>query len=337
MERHQRIKLSVIGAGRIGEVHAKNIANNPLATVSSVFDVDRARANALAEQVGSNIAESLEDALSNSNCDGVVICSATNTHADLIERAANEGVAIFCEKPIDLDIERVEVCAENVKNSESFIQLGFNRRFDPSHAGLRNAIEEKEVGQIQHILITSRDPYPPHAEYIPVSGGIFRDMAIHDFDMACFLCGERPTSLFATGACLVSKEVEAAGDFDTATITMNMPSGAMITIQNSRNCAYGYDQRIEVFGAGGMIQSANQRATSVVRHTGSATQVQPTYHGFFQDRYHDSYRVELDEFIECVIKNKKPSCDFEDGRAALIIANAAERSARSNLPVEISY
>ena len=332
-----RVNLSIIGAGRIGEVHALNIAQNPLANVSHVFDVDHARAQALATKVGAQGAETLESALSKSTCDGVVICSATNTHADLIERASTEGIAIFCEKPIDLDIERVEACAENVKNSDSIIQLGFNRRFDPSHAGLRNAIAENEVGPLQHLLITSRDPHPPHTEYIPVSGGIFRDMAIHDFDMACFLCAERPVSLVASAACLNSKEIEAAGDFDTATITMKMPSGTIVTIQNSRNCAYGYDQRIEAFGPGGMVQSANQRATSIVRHTAGTTQAQQTYHGFFQDRYNDSYRIELDEFIQCVVDNKKPSCDFEDGRAALIIANAAERSARSNLPVDIQY
>ncbi len=337
LAQNQRLKFSVVGAGRIGEVHAKNIARNPYARVSSVFDVNRTRANDLADQVDANVAETIEDALSKSNCDGVIICSATNTHADLIERAAREGVAIFCEKPIDLDIERVEACADNVKNSDSIIQLGFNRRFDPSHANVRNAVENNELGRLQHVLITSRDPHPPHAEYIPVSGGIFRDMAIHDFDMACFLCAERPVSLYASGASLVSKEIQAAGDFDTATISLKMPSGVIVTIQNSRNCAYGYDQRLEVFGTEGMIQSANQRATSVVRHTGAATQVQSPYQDFFQDRYRDSYRVELDDFIDCVIGNKKPSCNFDDGRTALIIANAAEQSARSSMPVEVKY
>ncbi len=337
MEERKNLRLSVIGAGRIGEVHAKNISQNPLATVASIFDVDKPRAAMLATQVGAKIADTLDEALSNKNCDGVVICSATNTHADLIEQAAKQDIAIFCEKPIDLAIERVDACAKNIQNSKSPIQLGFNRRFDPSHASLREAIRQNEIGCIQHIVITSRDPYPPPTEYIYVSGGIFRDMSIHDFDMACFLSGERPISVFASGECRISKNIAAAGDYDTVTITMRMRSGILVTIHNSRNCAYGYDQRIEVFGSEGMIQSANQQGTSTVRYTDKATQIQPVYHGFFQDRYHDSYRIELEHFINCLAKNEKPSVNFDDGRAALIIANAAERSARSNMPEEIEY
>ena len=337
MEKETKLRLAIFGAGRIGEVHAKNIHANPLASVECVYDVDAERADNLARKVDARVAESVEDAVSGNECDGVVICSATNTHADLIEIAALKELAIFCEKPIDLDIERVERCAAKIHGRNAPIQLGFNRRFDPSHAAVRRAIEHGDLGCIQHIIITSRDPHPPHADYIPVSGGIFRDMAIHDFDMACFLSGELPVSVFASGECLVCDGISNAGDFDTATTTLRMASGALATIHNSRNCAYGYDQRIEVFGSEGMIQSGNQSALGTIRYTQSQTQATTPYHSFFQDRYDESYKLELDDFISRVANAASPSVGFTEGRAALIIANAAEQSARAGALININY
>ncbi|MEY4679743.1 MAG: hypothetical protein RLZZ276_1392, partial [Pseudomonadota bacterium] len=246
-------RLCQFGAGRIGQIHAANVAGAG-ASLAYVVDVNVDAASALAARHGARVADA-ETALSDPSVDAVIIASSTDTHADLIERAARVGKPIFCEKPVDLSMERVERCVAAVRAAGVPVLMGFNRRFDPSFAQLRRGIEAGTVGKVELVQITSRDPSPPPPEYVRVSGGLFRDMMIHDLDMARFLLGEEPEQVFATASCLVDPRIAAAGDVDTALVTLRTASGRLCQISNSRRASYGYDQRIEVHGELGMLQA----------------------------------------------------------------------------------
>jgi myo-inositol 2-dehydrogenase/D-chiro-inositol 1-dehydrogenase len=269
--------------------------------------------------------------------DAVLIASPTPTHVDLLTRAARAGKAVLCEKPIDLDIARVERCREEIAGHRVPVQIGFNRRWDPSHRSLAQAVRAGEIGSIEQVVITSRDPAPPPLAYLASSGGLFRDMMIHDFDLARFVLGEDPVEVSATGSALVDPAVASVNDVDSAMVWMKTASGKLCHINNSRRASYGYDQRVEAFGSAGMLISNNRTATTVERYTATATAVRDPLLNFFIDRYGDAYRNQVDAFIDAVAGGREPSPGFEDGRRALILADAALESLATGKVVKVRY
>jgi myo-inositol 2-dehydrogenase / D-chiro-inositol 1-dehydrogenase len=325
-------KLLLLGAGRIGQVHAKNVQHHPSATLVAVVDVNRAAADALATRTGAKVYATADEALEKEQLDGVLICTSTDTHVDMILKAASRKKPIFCEKPVDLDMTKVNRCLTEVKQAGVPLLMGFNRRFDPSFKALRDRLSE--IGALESVKITSRDPSPPPPAYVKVSGGLFRDMMIHDLDMARYLLGEEPTSVFATGSVLVDKEIGAAGDVDTAMVILKTASGKLCHIDNSRRANYGYDQRIEAFGSKGMLQAGNPTPTAVVKTGETGPTADKPFH-FFLERYEAAYRAELDHFLDVIDGKAKPMVDGEDGRKALALADAANESLKSGRAVEV--
>jgi myo-inositol 2-dehydrogenase/D-chiro-inositol 1-dehydrogenase len=331
------LRFALFGAGRIGAMHAANIAANTRAALHCVYDVNEVAATKVASAHGAKVAPSVEAALADPAVGAVLIASSTDTHVDLITAAAKAGKAILCEKPIDLDIKRVEQCRRDIADARVAVQLGFNRRYDASHRAVRDAVARGDIGQLQLLVITSRDPGIAPMEYMKVSGGIFRDMTIHDFDLARFVLGEDPVEVFATGSVMIEPALATIGDVDTAMVVMKAPSGALVHINNSRVAVYGYDQRVEAFGSKGMVQSENWRATSLRRWTATATAAQDPLLHFFIQRYAQAYLDELNEFIDVVLNRTQPTVGFEDGRKALILADAAWESLRSGRAVAVRY
>ena len=312
--------IALFGAGRIGQVHAVNIANHPETKLYSVIDPYLEGAQKLASQYGAVI-QDIEQAMADPKVDAVCICSATHTHADLIELAAQNGKIIFCEKPIDLAISRVRDCLATVKKYQVPMLLGFNRRYDPQFRTIKEQLAAGVVGQPESLVITSRDPSPPPAEYSKSSGGMFRDMSIHDLDMARFIIGEDPISITAHGSCMVDQAIGEAGDIDTGVIVMAFPSGAIATIHNSRRSGYGYDQRIELHGSKGVLTAGNMRE-NLVQHWGEQGCVAAKPHHFFLERYQAAYVVEWQSFVD-VLNGGTPDCTGADGEFALELADAA--------------
>jgi len=327
------MKFGVIGAGRIGKIHGGNIAARGDTRVAYVADADVAAAKALADSTGAQAA-SVEEIIDSHAVDAVAICSPTDTHADLIERAARAGKAIFCEKPIDLDANRIRKCLEVVRSAGATLMIGFNRRFDPNFATLRKRVAEGAIGKLEIVSITSRDPGPPPPSYIARSGGLFRDMMIHDFDMARFLLGEEPVAVSAMGSALVDKSIGEAGDIDTAIVIMETKSGKVAQISNSRRASYGYDQRVEAHGEKGMIHAGNVRETTL-EMAGAEGFRRDKILNFFLDRYDAAYKIELDAFISAVKSGGKPRPDGEDGLKANILADAAYQSWKAKQRVAI--
>jgi myo-inositol 2-dehydrogenase/D-chiro-inositol 1-dehydrogenase len=333
------VRFALFGAGRIGALHAANIAaSQPRATLAYVYDTNHEAAASTAAKYHAKVAASVESALGERGVDAVLIASSTNTHVDLITAAARAGKAILCEKPIDLDIERVERCKRSIAGTGVALQLGFNRRYDRSHRAVREAVRAGEIGALELLVITSRDPGLPPVPYLKVSGGIFRDMTIHDFDLARFILGEDPVEeVYATGSIMVESQLQELGDVDTAMVVMKAASGALVHINNSRRAVYGYDQRVEAFGAKGMVQSGNLRASTLMRSGASATDAREPLLSFFIERYQQAYLDELSDFIDVVAAGRQPAVGFEDGRCALILANAAWEALRSGRSVRIRY
>ncbi len=325
--------LVVFGAGRIGRIHARNLCSHPDAVVRHIVDVDENAANELASACDAQ-ASSAAAALSDPDVAAVVIASSTDTHAELIKLAAAAGKAIFCEKPIDLDSDTARESIAAVEQHGVHMSIGFNRRHDPSFNKLKVEIDSGTVGSVEHVAITSRDPSPPPADYVARSGGIFRDMMIHDFDMARWLLGEEPIEVYANGSVLVDKSIGRAGDVDTAVAILKTANGKLCSINNSRRCNYGYDQRIEVFGSAGMVNAGNKTATEV------ATADSAGYHRevalpFFLERYADAYRIQLDKFLRAVIGEPVELPGGLDGLRALILADCAQQSLESGTPIAV--
>jgi myo-inositol 2-dehydrogenase/D-chiro-inositol 1-dehydrogenase len=325
--------IAVIGAGRIGQIHAWNLCQHPGASLRGIVDVSDAAAAALAKRCATETA-SLESVLADDSIQAIVIATSTDTHAELVVAAAKAGKAIFCEKPLDLDVATAMnslrvVAAENV-----LLCVGFNRRHDPSFNRLKNEVLAGSVGDVEVVSITSRDPAPPPGEYIARSGGLFRDMMIHDFDMGRWLLGEEPVEVFAAGSNLVDPAIGAAGDVDTAIAVLRTASGRLCQITNSRRCTYGYDQRIEVFGSGGMVRASNQRETVVESANQDGFARDPAL-PFFLERYAEAYRIQLDRFLSAVNGEQVELPDGNDGLRALQIADAAQRSSDSGAPVAV--
>lgn len=329
----REIGLCLIGAGRIGRIHAATLAAHPGAELCYVVDVDTAAAEALSARHGADTATA-EAALADPAVDAVVIASSSDSHAPLIEAAARAGKAVFTEKPIDLSLARVERCLEVVAEAGIPLQVGFNRRFDPSFAALHRELSAGRIGKLETVIVTSRDPAPPPLAYLETSGGLFRDMTIHDFDMVRWLVGAEPVELYATSSCLVEPAIGASGDADSAAVTLRSAEGAICLISNSRRAVYGYDQRIEVLGAGGRLRVENLRPTALEVSDAQAVHRDGPL-PFFIERYGESYRLELDHFISCLTEGLPPAVTGRDGWAALYLAEAAIESCRSGRPVRL--
>lgn len=326
--------MAVLGCGRIGRLHARNLARHARVRLAAVYDVAPQAAQQCAAELGVRAARSLEEIWSDREVRAVLIATSTDTHVALISAAVRAGKAVLCEKPVDLDLERAEDCWRTIAADRPTVMLGFNRRFDPSFRALRERLTRGEIGRLELAVITSRDPEPPPAGYLKVSGGLFRDMTIHDFDMARYLAGDI-AAVQAVGANLVDPAIGALGDIDTCAITLRARSGALVQINNSRRSVYGYDQRLEVFGAGGMLQAGNQRATTVEASSAERSAARDPVLDFFIERYAAAYRAELDAFVAAVEVGEPPSPDFADGVAALRLAVAAGESLRTGRTVEI--
>jgi myo-inositol 2-dehydrogenase / D-chiro-inositol 1-dehydrogenase len=318
------MKFGIIGAGRIGKIHGGNVASRRDCEVAFVADADAAAAEALAASTGAKTA-SVDDILASNEVNAVAICSPTDTHADLIERAARAKKAIFCEKPIALDVKRIRECLEVVRRTNATLMIGFNRRFDPNFGSLQKRVAEGAIGALEILSITSRDPSPPPLSYVARSGGLFRDMMIHDFDLARFILGEEPVAVSAMGSALVDKAIGEAGDIDTAVVIMETRSGKVAQISNSRRATYGYDQRVEAHGANGMVHAANVSETTVEVASAHGL-VRDKVLKFFLERYEAAYRNELDAFVTAVKSGSAVRPDGEDGLKANLLADAAYQS-----------
>ena len=328
------IRFALLGAGRIGKVHAKAITANPGARLVAVADAVEKAASDIAAQYGCAV-RTIAQILTSADIDAVVICTPTDTHADLIEQFSTAKKAIFCEKPIDLSVKRVEECLKVVEANKTPLMVGFNRRFDPHFMAVRAAVEAGEIGTVEMVTIISRDPGAPPVEYVKRSGGIFRDMTIHDFDMARFLLGEEITTVSAQASVLVDKAIGKAGDYDSVSVMLSTAKGKHATISNSRRATYGYDQRIEVHGSKGSVAAENQRAVSIEIATEKGYTRPPLY-DFFMTRYTEAYANEIGAFIAAVTSKKKPSPSGKDGLIALVLAEAAVRSVKEGRAVKVS-
>lgn len=330
--------FALFGAGRIGRMHAENLALCPDAKLVSVYDVHAPSAQEVAGRHGAKVAPDVASALDDDDVQAVLIASSTDTHVDLITASAKAGRAILCEKPIDLDSNRVAQCWKEIGGLDVPIQIGFNRRYDPSHAAVAEAVRAGEIGTVEQIIITSRDPSPPPLDYLKVCGGLFRDMMIHDFDLARFVLGDdEPVEVFATGGALFDKNAESLGDVDTAMVVLRTQSGALCHINCSRRAVFGYDQRLEAFGSKGMVRSRNRRATTMERYTETATGTRDPLLNFFIERYDEAYVAELNDFIARVENRQPPAVTFEDGRRALLLADAANESRASGRVIPVTY
>lgn len=330
-------RIAVLGTGRIGRMHAENIAAHPRAQLAGVYDIHTPAAQQTADQLQVPRFELAEAALASPDVDAVLIASSTATHADLLEQAVAAGKAILCEKPIDLSLDRVNLCAQRIAGTQLPIMLGFVRRFDTGHAALRRAIAEGQIGDLHQVTITSRDPGMAPDAYIQVSGGIFRDMTIHDFDLARFLLDDPVTELTATGSRLVDPALmDRCGDYDTVAVVMKTASGKQAIITNSRRAVYGYDQRVEAFGSAGMAISDNHRADHLRLYGKDFTDRAAPLQHFFIERYGQAFADEISAFVEAVEQGRPAPVGFEDGRQALILAEAAILSAAQGRTVQIS-
>ncbi len=328
------IEVAILGAGRIGKIHAGNVARQPGVRLRYVVDPDQAAAAALAGQHGASVVPP-DAVFADAAVRVVVIASSTDTHAEYIERAAASGKAIFCEKPVDLDLARAKRCADAVRRAGVLCLIGFQRRYDPTFAAAKARLDAGEIGTPEMLIVTSRDPGAPPVEYIRRSGGIFRDMLIHDFDVFRWILDDEAQTLHATGSCLTDPAVGEAGDVDATAVTIRTRSGRLAQINTIRRAAYGYDQRFEVLGSGGMLQAGNHRPTEVVSWTAASVAAdKPEY--FFLERYRVAYAQEMAHFFEVLASGKPPRTSIDDGVAALALAEAATTSWRERRIVELA-
>ena len=330
------VEFCLVGAGFIGPVHAANIAAHPRARLRSIVDLDRAAAARVADAHGGTVTGSLAEALADKALDAVVVCTPPRTHAAIVEAAARAGKAVFCEKPIDLDLGRVDAVGATLAATGVPFFVGFNRRFDPTHRALHEAIRKGEIGRPEMLVLSSRDPEISPPDYVKAMPfGIFYDTMIHDFDMVRWLAGEEPVEVFARVATMLDAAANPVRDPDTAMVTLTLESGALVHVNSSFRAVYGYDQRIEVFGERGMLVSRNQSPTSLERYGADGVRSDPL-HWFFIQRYARAYADELDHFVACLETRAAPSIGFADGRRALAVAYAAMESAKSGKPVAIA-
>ncbi|OIQ31126.1 MAG: inositol 2-dehydrogenase [Alphaproteobacteria bacterium MedPE-SWcel] len=324
------LNIALIGCGRIGRMHAELVQANPRSRLVSVHDVNPDAVAALIGEAQIKSAASPEEIFADPDVDAIIVASVTSTHADYIEASVAAGKPVLCEKPIDLDIARVKSCQAAIAGSDVPVQIGFNRRFDPGHRALRDAVSAGEIGKLVQLIVTSRDPSPPGRDYLTGAGGMIRDMTIHDFDLARFILGDdEPVELWATGAPLIDPGMAEIDEIDCAMIVMRTAAGRQICINNARQAPYGYDQRVEAVGSDGMLQSTNRTSHGLVRFGAAATEVQMPYHTFFIERYRDAFVAQLTGFLDKVSGQAADIPLFDDGLKALALAEAAYRALSS--------
>jgi myo-inositol 2-dehydrogenase / D-chiro-inositol 1-dehydrogenase len=329
------VSFAILGCGRIGRMHARNIKAHPRAELVGVYDVVAKAADEVAAELGAKVLGSVDEALNDPKIDAVFIASSTDTHVDLITRSAKAGKAVLCEKPIDLDMAKSESAAAEVERVGGRVMLAFNRRFDSTFAAMRRAIDAGRIGEVRQVIISSRDPGMPPASYVKSSGGIFRDMTIHDLDMARWLLGEEPVLVSAVGSRVVDPDLSQYEDYDTAMVLLQTASGKQAHINNCREAVYGYDQRVEVFGATGLLTHDNLRPTTMRVTTAETTDARDPLLNFFLERYAQAYRTELDAFIDALVEQKPMPTTMRDGVMALRLAECAIESVRTGRSVAV--
>lgn len=328
------VRFAILGAGRIGQVHARAVTSTPDATLVAIADPVADAAQRVADAYGCDI-RSIDEIAASDDVGAVAICTPTNTHADLIELFAKAGKAVFCEKPIDLSLERVKTCLKTVEAEDATLMVGFNRRFDPDFMALKKSIDDGRIGDVEMITLTSRDPGPPPYEYIKVSGGIFRDMTIHDFDVARWLLGEEVETVQAAASVLTDTKIGELGDFDSINVILTTASGKQCTITNSRRATYGYDQRIEVLGSKGSVSAENHREANI-EIADSTGYLRPPLLNFFMSRYVNAYANEIAAFVGAVANGSPTPTTGHDGMMALALADAALKSVAEGSVVKVS-
>ncbi|WP_026699815.1 inositol 2-dehydrogenase [Salibacterium aidingense] len=332
----EKVVVGVIGAGRIGKLHINNLKRNPHVRLKKVSDVFADHLQEWFQKSGvEEMTKDFEDIFNDAEINSVFICSPTSTHADLIKKAARSNKHIFCEKPISFSDKETLEAYEEVKAAGVHFQVGFNRRFDKNFAEMKDRVQNEKIGDMHIVKITSRDPNPPHTDYIASSGGMFMDMSIHDFDMARYLSESEVVEVFARGTNLVDPAIGEKGDIDTAVITLTFANGALGVIDNSREAVYGYDQRIEVFGNNGALVADNETSTNLKYYHKQTVESDLPLH-FFLERYNDSFITETEEFIESIIKERETKIVFKDGIMAQRIAQAAQESLENSKPVKVN-
>jgi len=332
------INIALFGLGRIGVMHAQNIYLNNNCSLQYVFDINQALAKKIAKKFNSISIKNTRIAYTDKKVDVIFITTPTSTHIKYIMEAIKFKKTIFCEKPLDLNINKINECKKFIKKYNPKIQVGFNRRYDPGHYALKKSIQIGEIGKLEKIIITSRDPAPPSMAYLKASGGIFRDMTIHDFDLIRFYLGnDEVKEIFATTTNLSDLRIKKINDYELAMCLIKSEKGVICMINNSRHCSYGYDQRVEVFGSKGMVVSGNRRDNASEKFLESKTAIKRPLLNFFIDRYEEAYKLQLDDLIDLVQNRKNPRASFEEGRKAIIIANAAYKSLSFNKVVKINF
>lgn len=330
------IKVAVLGAGRIGQIHAANVAANPRAKLVAVADPIAAAANALGKKLNCEASTDAEAVIERADIDAVVIGTPSDTHAHLMLLAARAGKAVLCEKPVDNDLAKADAAVAELKQLNARVMMAFNRRFDPSNIELRRAIDAGDIGDVRQVIITSRDPGLPPRDYVAHSGGIFRDMAIHDFDMARFLLGEEPVEVYAKASRIVDPGLMSEfNDYDTLMVILQTSSGKQCHINCCREAVYGYDQRFEILGSKGMLLNDNLRPSTVRRYTAQETEARQPLLNFFLQRYTDAYRNELEAFLKALQENAPMPTTPWDGRQALRLADAALESVLSGRTIQV--
>ena len=327
------IRVGLLGTGRIGSLHAESIASHRESTLIAVSDINDETANKLAAQYGA-IVKSADEIISDTNIDAILIATSTDTHSDFIEKATAAGKAILCEKPVDLNLIRAKECLDKVSAAKNPIMVGFNRRFDPNFAQLKKSLDNGEIGKCELLTITSFDPAPPPISYVKTSGGLYRDMMIHDFDLSNFIMGELPIFISAVGHALVDAAIGVAGDVDTAVVTMVYADGKIAVIKNSRRAAYGYDQRIEILGSEGLLQAENILENSVVKSNNDGV-ISAKPKCFFLERYFGAFKAEWDAFLKSIRNHETVPVTLKDGVAALAMAEAATQSQNTGKSIQL--
>jgi myo-inositol 2-dehydrogenase/D-chiro-inositol 1-dehydrogenase len=324
------INIALFGLGRIGQMHADNLLNNKNFNLKYIFDKDQKLTKKLSKKYNSTGIQNPKIAFKDQNIKCIFIASSTNTHLKFIEEAVVNKKVVFCEKPLDLDLNKINKCEKRISKYNPKIQIGFNRRYDPAHNYLNQNLLKGKIGKLEKIIITSRDPSPPPINYLKTSGGIFKDMMIHDFDLARFYAGKDEfESIFATGQRFSEKKLKKINDLDLATVVMKTKKGVQCIITNSRHCSFGYDQRIELFGSKGMIISDNQRDLETVLYSKNSTDNRTQLKNFFIERYSEAYKIQLNDLVKICKKNSKPLANFDDGKKSLILAEIAKKSLNS--------
>jgi len=332
------INVALFGLGRIGQMHGENLNAHKKFNLKYTFDIDKNLSKKISKKFNAIAIDNPKTIFQDKDVNIVFIASSTPTHINLINEATKHKKIVFCEKPLDLDIKKVDACKKNIKKFNPKIQLGFNRRYDPGHSSIKKDLKKGAIGKLEKIIITSRDPAPPPINYLKVSGGIFKDMMIHDFDLTRFyLQNDEIDSIYSIGSNISDKRFNKIKDYELASCILKSKKGVQCIITNSRHCSFGYDQRVELFGSNGMLISGNKNVNETQTFTKNNTSQKKPLLNFFIDRYVDAYKLQLDELATYAIKKKRPISSFEDGRRALIIANAALVSLKQKKQIKIKF